>query len=160
MHASVQCLLKTVQVIEEELARKRTLLLEKNHQLSLASGSHGAHHNKEEKDEGSSDDLIDDMMLMNEEVEAKEEDLAGVRRHLQSLMAILQSARTEDLGEKDGHREAAELAVKLSGKMAMYHQLVRELIVLVESIDQSRRTGHLDTPLHSMLQIPGSVRQL
>ena len=145
-----------MQAVEDTLAETRKLLLEKNQKLSPLPE---AQRHVEKKAEGeSSADLIEDMMLLNEEAEAKEEELARLKKHLRCLVSILQCARSEDMQQKNEHREAAELALQLVGKLAKYQQIVKDLNAMVDSVGlSSKQDGRLDTPLQYMLQLPSPV---
>jgi len=143
-------LLSLLQVVEESLAGKRKLLLEKSQRLSLHPE---AQQHMEEKEEGeSSVDLIEDMMLLNEDAESSEEELAALRKHVQTFLSVLHGGQQEDMGEKDEQREAAELSVLLVGKLSSHQHVIEKLHSLVQSVSTDR--GHSDTPLQYMLQLP------
>lgn len=140
---------------EEELEGKRKLLLEKNsqlnHRLPVSSGL-------DEEGEEEGEDLMEDMMVLNEEVDGRDEHLSRVRGHLQVLVAILQSAKVEELRENEGQRVGAELSLALAKEIAKLHTLHRNLLQLVDSISKLQRSKHpAATPLHYMLQLPTLV---
>ncbi len=143
-------------MVEESLAEKRKLLLEKNQKLSLLPEAQGHMETNEEGGRESSVDLVEDMMVLNEEAESSEEELARLRKHLQSLLTILQKARQEDMGQMEEHREAAELAVILAKKHSEHQQLMQDLNTLVQPVSSAREHA-IDTPLQYMLQIPSAV---
>ena len=104
-------------------------------------------------------DLLDDIMLLNEEVDTLDEHLSIVRRHLHSLAAILQSARAEEVGEKDPYQAGAELALGLSSELGGLHVTVQRVLELVESVSKQRRgEAPLTSSIHHMLQLPTLVR--
>lgn len=146
-----------LQTEEQELARKRQLLLEKNALLDLHSAGSQSHDLDMEGEE-SQTDLLDDIMLLNEEVDNEDEHLSSRRARLQSLVTILQSTLTEVVREKEGHEEGAELAVSLAAELSKLHTLVRKLLEVVESISKLQRNKEPGTtPLHYMLQLPSLV---
>lgn len=146
-----------MQIVEEELARKRKLLLEKNAQLDLVPLSGSQSHDLEEGE--SQTDLLDDIMLLNEEVDGEDEQLSMKRTRLHFLASTLQHAMAGEVGEKDGHHEGAQLAMSLAKELSNLHTLVGKLLVLVESISKLQRSKDLNaTPLHHMLQLPALVR--
>ena len=140
----------SLQVVEESLAGKRKLLLEKSQRLSLLPEAQ--QHLEEEEEGESSVDLIEDMMLLNEEAESSEEELASLRKHVQTILSIFRRGQQEDMGEKDEQREAAELSVLLVGKLSSYQHMIESLNTLVQSVSADKETS--DTPLQYMLQLP------
>lgn len=152
-----------MQVEEGELDKKRQLVLEKNQQLSILptlDKSQDLNEEEEEVEESPAQaaDLIEDIMVLNEEVDALDGHLNGSRKRLESLTAILQSARAEELGEKDEHQEAAELALALAAELGKIHALVRDLLRQVDSITQLQRSRDPSTTaLHHILQLPTLV---
>lgn len=102
-------------------------------------------------------DLFDDIMLLNEEVDAHDAHLSVIRCHLHSLAAILQSAKVEELGERDPDQVGAELALSLARELSALHRTVQKVLELMESISKQRRKEDSLTPLHHMLQLPTLV---
>ena len=121
---------------------------EESHDLDVEEG-HG----------DSKTNLIDDIMFLNEEVDAQDEHVSGVRRHLQSLMAVLQSAKVEDLAGGEGlSQRGAGLALSLSKELGNLHMLMKALVEMVDSISQLQRNKQPSaTQLHYMLQLPTLV---
>ena len=140
------------------------LLLEKNQQLNLSPAQ--SQELLEEEEEGvgegegpernSSADLIDDIMFMNEDIDIHDAHVSRLKQHLQSLANILQTARIEDLKERDEYLVAAKLAMELASEIGRLHTQISELLKLVDSINQLQRSRHPSTTnsLHHMLQLP------
>lgn len=153
---------------------KRELLLEKNQLLDSLSAaapvpgpspiSEGGKEEKEEGDEegedepmrNSSPELIDDIMFLNEEVEVMDSHVTAMRKQLQCLNEILRSAQFEDVGERDEHQAAAELAIELVSKFTQLKDLEFQLHEFVKSLEELRKqhSDVMDTPLQYMLQLP------
>lgn len=98
-------------------------------------------------------------MFLNEEVDAQDEHVCGVRRHLQSLVAVLQSAKVEDLaGGDELQQRGAGLALSLSKELGNLHTLMKALVEVVDSISKLQRNKDPSaTQLHYMLQLPTLV---
>ena len=153
---------------------KRELLLEKNQlldSLSAAAPVAGSflisetrkEEEKEEEGEGdepmrnSSAELIDDIMFLNEEVEVMDGHVTAMRKQLKCLNEILRSAQFEDIGERDEHQAAAELAIELVSKFTQLKDLEFQLHEFVKSLEELRKQRSddvMDTPLQYMLQLP------
>lgn len=143
------------QAEEDELKHKRELLLQKNQILDSISTSHCKETSKDEaEEEDPVTDLIDDIMLMNEEVETQDSHVTTLRHHLYSLTEVLQQAHYEELGEKDEHQEAAELALELVKCFTQLKTLEAKLLQQLESIGEQMSRDPLSTPLPYMLQLP------
>ena len=142
---------------EEALAHKRKLLLEKNTRLTpVLSQSHDLKEGVEIGD--SQEDLYDDIMLLNDEVDAQDEQLSGVKRHYQRLLGVLQDTKKELYGEKEQHHVGAELTLCLSKQLDRLRAVMGKLVQLVEEINglqQSKRSS--SPPLQHMLQLPAQA---
>ena len=158
---------------------KRKLLLGINQQLEARS-----QHDDEEEDEmvveagkrnaGCTSDLIEDMMLLNEEVEEMEGRVRTARTQLQQLGmmyciiptpsfipshltigGIVREAQSEEVGEKNKEKAAAQLAEDLSSHFITLKSLEEEIHQLLSSLEHQRRKEESGgTPLSYMLQLP------
>ncbi len=135
---------------------ERKILLEKNQQLSLLPPPSSESHHLSEEEGNSQPDLIDDIMMLNEEVDARDTHLNGVRRHMDALTSILYSSMADPVGD---HQVSASLALALATRAGELHALVKEVMALVDTINQLHRkkAPSLTTPLQYMLQLPTQV---
>ena len=156
-----------MQAEERELKQMRELLLQKNQSLDSKTGT--AQQNSQDMDregeEGEGEypvaDLIDDIMLLNEEVESHDGHVTTMRRHLHSLAEVLREAHLEELGERDEHTVAANLALELVKTYSQLKTLEAKLLEQLQSIGDQTSRDPLSTPLPYMLQLPPTqVRKL
>lgn len=145
---------------EEDLACKRKLLLEKNTQLSPVESLPELRGEEEEEEGESQEDLYDDIMLLNDEVDAQDVQLSGMRRHYQCLSTVLQDTKQELFGENERPEVGAELSLALVEELRKLHSLMVQLLEMVENINKVQRGKDNSTtpPLHHMLQLPARVR--
>ena len=172
---SILILSFSLQEKEEELTKKRELLLDKNTTLaSLPTSSQQVTTvdtlqleptepidiEEEGAEPGlsvgeSPDDVINDIMSLNEEVEVVNDEVSLVRSQLKKLADIVGHAQYEDIGEEDEYEAAAKLSVDLSSEYLHFKSVESKLHEIIQSLEELRqKQGYSSTPLPYMMQLP------